>query len=65
MYCLAICDTNISPFTYTGSENIGITDNQLSLDPPIQINDEIVLHPRKYDGAMSYTLPGTTSIAFR
>ena len=44
--CLAIHDTNISPFTYTGSEHIDITDNHTSLNVPMQINDEIVLHPR-------------------
>ena len=28
---LAICDTNAQPFTYTGSEHIDITNNQVSL----------------------------------
>ena len=33
--CLAICDTHISPFTYTGSENIEISNHQLSLKFPM------------------------------
>ena len=36
----------MSSHTYTGSEHIGITDNQISLKFPIQINDEIILNPR-------------------
>ena len=40
---LAIYDTDIIPFSYTGSENIDITDNQISLNLPININNEIVL----------------------
>ena len=39
-------DTAISPYTYTGSENIDITDNQISLTFPLKINDEVVLNPR-------------------
>ena len=38
-------DTGISPHTYTGSENIDITDNQISLKFHIKINDEIILNP--------------------
>ena len=38
--CLAIHDTDIIPFSYTGSENINITDSQISLNFPIKINDE-------------------------
>ena len=49
---LAIYDTGISPTTYTGSENIDITDNQISLNFPLTINDEVVLHPQNYDGAV-------------
>ena len=30
---------------YTGSETIDITDNQISLKFPLNINDEIVLNP--------------------
>ena len=32
---LAIYDTSISPTTYTGSENIVITDNQISINVPL------------------------------
>ena len=44
--CLAIYDTGISSHTYTGSENIDITYNQISLKFPIKINDEMCLNPR-------------------
>ena len=30
--CLAIYDTDLIPFPYTGSEHIGITDNTISLN---------------------------------
>ena len=43
---LAIYDTTVSPSTYTGSENIDITNNEISLNFPLNINDEVVLHPR-------------------
>ena len=43
---LAIYDTTVSPQTYTGPENIDITNNEISLNFPFEINDEIVLHPR-------------------
>ena len=62
--CLTICDTNIQPFTYTGSRNIDITDNQVSLKLPAKINDEIVLHPRNYDGAVFDMLSGTDNLLF-
>ena len=32
--------------TCTGSGNIDITDNQISLDCPLKVNGEIVLNPR-------------------
>ena len=41
---LAIYDTTVSPQTYTGSENIDITNNEIQLNLPLKINDEIVLH---------------------
>ena len=41
---LAIYDTGISSYTYTGSENINITNNEISLTSPLKINDEIVLN---------------------
>ena len=34
--CLAIYDTTVSPHTYTGSENIGITDNRIPLNSPLK-----------------------------
>ena len=43
---LAIYDTTVSPQTYTGSENLDITNNEISLNFQLKINDEIVLHPR-------------------
>ena len=43
---LTMYDTAISPYTYTGSEHIHITNNEISLKCPIQINDEVVLNPR-------------------
>ena len=61
---LAIYDTAVSPFTYTGSENIDITDKQISLDFPLKINDEVVLHPRNYDGAVFEMNSGTYNFIF-
>ena len=43
---LARSDTSIPPSTYTGSENIDITNNEIPLSFPLKINDEIVLNPR-------------------
>ena len=62
---LARYGTDIIPFSYTGSENIDITDNQISLNLPIKINNEIVLNPRAYDGAVFEIIPGTDNFAFR
>ena len=53
------------PFSHTGSENINITNNQVSLNFPIETNDEIVLNPRAYDGAVFDMLSGTDNFAFR
>ena len=58
---LAIYDTDIIPFPYTGSENIDITDNQISSNFPIKINEENVLNPRAYDGAGLDMLSGTVN----
>ena len=63
--CLAIYDTDIIPFPYTGSENIDITYNKISLNLPVKMNDEVVLSPRAYDVAVFGTLPGTDNFAFR
>ena len=38
--------TAISPCTYTGSQNIDITDHQISLTFPLKANDEVALNPR-------------------
>ena len=62
---LAIYDTNAQPFVYTGSENIDITDNQISLHFPIKMNNEIVLNPRAYEGAVFEMIPGTGDFSFR
>ena len=58
---LTMYDTAISQYTYTGSGNIDITDNQISLTFPLNINDEIVLNPRvneyfePYAGTLGFT----------
>ena len=62
---LALYDTNTNPNSYTGSENIDITDNQISLTFPLKINGETVLHPRNYGGAVFEMLSGTDNFAFR
>ena len=62
---LAIYDTDIIVFSYTGRGNIDITDNQISLNVQITINDEVVLYPRNYDGSVFEMLSGGTSFAFR
>ena len=59
-----INDADTSPYNYTGSENIDITDNQISLNFPLKINDEVVLHPRNYDGAVFQLNPGTDNFTF-
>ena len=63
--CLALYDTNAQPFVYTGSENIDITNNSISLKFPIEIHNEIVLNPRAYDNAVFEMLSGTDDFAFR
>ena len=60
---LAIYDTTVSPQTYTGSENIDITNNEISLNFPLNINDEIVLNPRAY-GIQFEMYAGTSGISF-
>ena len=62
---LALYDTDMFPFPYTGSEHIVITDNQISLNFQIKIHAEIVLHPRNYDGSVFEMLSGSSSCAFR
>ena len=43
---LAMCGTGFSSYTYTVSEHINITNNQISLTFPLNINAEVVLNPR-------------------
>ena len=62
---LAIYDTNAQPFVYTGSENIDITINQIPINSPLKINNEIVLNPRAYEGAVFEMISGTDNVAFR
>ena len=62
---LAICDTGIIPFSYTGSGNIGITGNQISLNFSMEVNNETVLNPRAYDGAVFEIISGTDNFVFR
>ena len=61
---LAIYDTNAQPFVYTGSENIDITNNRISLNSPITINNDIVLNPRAYEGAVFEMISGTDNSSF-
>ena len=58
-------DTTVSPYTYTGSENIDITDNQISSEFPLKVNDEVVSNPRAYGGAVFEMISGTDNFAFR
>ena len=62
---LAIYDTSISPSTYTGSEIIDITDNQISIEFPLTINGEIVMHPRAYGGDVFGMISGTDMFSLR
>ena len=61
---LAIYDTTVSPYSYTGSENIGITDNKISLNVQLKINGEGFLNPRNYDGAVFEMSSGTGNFKF-
>ena len=61
---LAMYDTAVSPHTYTGSKNIDITDSQISLIFPLNINDEVALNPRAYDGAVFELIPGNDNLFF-
>ena len=61
---LAIYDTGMPSHTYTGRENIDITDNQISLNVPLKLNDEVVLNPRNYDGAVFEMSSGTDNFTF-
>ena len=61
---LAIYDTTVSPYSYTGNENIDITNNQISLSFPLKVNGEVVLNPRNYDGAVFEMSSGTDNFTF-
>ena len=61
---LAIYGTAVSPHTYTGSENIDITDNRVLLYFLLKVNDGVVLNPRAYDGAVFEMSSGTDDLAF-
>ena len=50
-----------SPSTYTGSENIDITSNEVSLNFQLKINDEICLNPRVNDDFEIYSAPNGIS----
>ena len=63
--CLAIYDTDIIPFPYTGSETSDITGNQIVLNCSINMHNEIVLKPKAYGGAVFEIIPGTGNFAFR
>ena len=57
-------DTTVSPYTCTGSENIDITANRISLTFPLRINDEVILNPRAYAGAVFEMISGTNNFTF-
>ena len=59
---LAIYDIGISSYTYTGSENINTTNNEISSTCPLKINDEVVLNPRLNGYVELYA--GTPGITF-
>ena len=61
---LAIYDTAVSPHTYTGSENIDITNNRISSNLSLNVNGELVLNPRAYDGAVFEMSFGTDNCIF-
>ena len=61
---LAIYDTTVCPHAYTGSENNDITENRISLKCPLKVNDEVVLNPRNYDGAVFEMDSGTDNFLF-
>ena len=61
---MAIYDATTSPYSYTGSGNIGTTDNQISLNSTLKVNDEIDLNPRNYDGAVFELISSTDMFCF-
>ena len=55
--------TTVANQTYTSSETIDITNNQISSNHPIKINDGVVMHPRAY-GIQFEMHAGTSGFAF-
>ena len=54
-------DTSVSPQTYTGSGNIDITNNEIPLNFPLEMNDELVLNPRVNGYFEIYSAPNGIS----
>ena len=61
---LTMYDTTVSPYTYTGSENIDITNNQIPLKCPLKMNDEVVLI-QGHTMVLCLKWSGTDNFAFR
>ena len=61
---LTIDDTAVSPHIYTGSENIDITDDRISINFLSKVNGEVVFSPRNYDGAVFEMSSGTGNFLF-
>ena len=59
---LAIYDISVSPSSYTGSENIDITNNEISLSFPLTINNEPFLNPRVSGYYEIYAAPNGISL---
>ena len=59
---LAIYDISVSPSSYTGSENIDITNNEISLSFPLTINNEPFLNPRVNGYYDIYSAPNGISL---
>ena len=59
---LAIYDTGTNSSTYTGSENIDITNNEISLSFPLTINNEPFLNPRVSGYYEIYAAPNGISL---
>ena len=55
--------TIVAHQTYTDSENIDITNNQIWLNLPLTVHDEIVMHPRS-GGVYFEMYAGTSGFAF-
>ena len=59
---LAIYDTTVSPQTYTGSENIDITNNEILLNLLLTIDKEPLLNPRVNGYYEIYPAPNGISL---